>query len=154
MENKEREYVRRLAKRVKEISCLPEQEEKKNTLKLVNGLKKTRVPVLLSLGNSWSEIVPDNELVIQDPLFKSIEMDLRQRIYHADKLRDDWVIEDLIFSNIVTTNTGWGIHTDFIKPEQLTGAGHYEPVIKEEKDAEKIKMPEVSVDFLCLACTD
>jgi len=50
MENKEREYVRRLAKELKKYPVCRKQEEKKNTLKLVKRAKKNKVPVLLSLG--------------------------------------------------------------------------------------------------------
>jgi len=147
MKKKEKEYLQALACRVKEFSVLPEQEEKRNRWKLHNGLKKVRTPVLLFPEGSWTEIMPDGELVIDDPLFRGIERELKTRIYYAEKIKDDNVIDDILYSQLVIEDTGWGIVENRIRTEDAKGACHFEPVIKEEKDAEKIKMPQVSVDW-------
>ncbi len=147
MKNKEKEYLRALAYRVKEISLLPEQEEKRTLWKMHNGLKRTRVPILLYPEGSWSEIMPDGSLLIEDSLFRGIERELRTRIYYAENIRDDNVIDDVLYSQVVIHNTGWGVVERRIRTEDLKGACHFDPVIKEEKDAEKIKMPQVSVDW-------
>jgi hypothetical protein len=47
---------------------------------------------------------------------------------------------------MVIHNSGWGLHRQTTDPEQLTGAKHYEPVIVEHSDAEKIEMPRITVD--------
>jgi hypothetical protein len=69
------------------------------------------------------------------------------RLYYAEFLQDDSVITDIIASPIYIHNTGFGIAPQTTAPDDPYGAVKYEPVIKEEKDLEKLQKPKLWVDW-------
>lgn len=81
-----------LAKRVREISELPEMEVRKARWYNHNSLKSERPLILCFPENAWNELIPQKELQCTEPIFRSWEYELRQRIYTWDNLRDDNVV--------------------------------------------------------------
>lgn len=146
---KEKEVLRELGKKVREIAEQPVWKEKIELWKRHNKLEKTRPMVMIFLedGDVWKDIIPEKELVCQQPYLRGIELDLRKRIYRWEKLKDDTVIDGRIFTPVFVESTGFGIEQEIIRPEEYGGAAHFQPVIKEEKDIEKIKKPEFSIDW-------
>ncbi len=143
---KERDYLRALAKKVAEYAQLPEQAEKAALWNWHNNLQRGRPMVLIFPEGSWQELIPLDSHIIQDPFYRPYEWDLRNRIYYAEYLKDDSVIDDTVYAPLALNNTMWGIETQSVRPEELRGACHFEPVIKEEEDIEKIQTPRVTVD--------
>jgi hypothetical protein len=143
---KEKLYLQDLARKIADIASQPLQQEKIALWKRINALKPAKPPVLIFPG-AWEELLPPETFVVQDPFYRLFEADFRKRIYYAEVLLDDCVISDKVYSQIVVKNTGWGIKADIVRSEELQGSSHFEPVIKEEEDIEKIRSPEVSVDW-------
>ncbi|MCM8804647.1 MAG: hypothetical protein NC833_05295 [Candidatus Omnitrophica bacterium] len=141
------EIIRRIAQKVKEIADHPIQKEKIEIWKKHNNLERVRPLILTFPEGSWREIISEDQLLCEDQYLRRIELDLRRRIYYWENIKDDSVIDDRIYSPIVIKNTGFGIEIKDIKPEFAYGARHFEPVIKEEKDIEKLKKPEISIDW-------
>jgi hypothetical protein len=102
--------------------------------------------VLIFPEGSWREALPDSVLQCTDPFCRGYERDLRLRLYHAEVLKDDNVVDDKLYSPIVVRDSGWGLGMSTTRPEQATGAAHYEAVIRTEADAAKIQKPRVRVD--------
>ena len=147
MKKKDIEIIRKLAEKVKEIASNPVQKEKAEIWKKHNKLQRVRPLVLVFPEGSWREILPDSQLVCEDEYLRRIEWDLRHRIYYWEKIKDDSVTDDKVYSPIVIKNSGFGVETKRINPEYQYGASHFEPVIKEEKDIEKLKKPEIKIDW-------
>jgi len=144
---KDVEIVRDLAKRVREIANLPCQRERAELWKAHNSLKRTRPLVLIFPEGSWRELLPWDSLECSDEFCRWVEYDLKVRLYYWDFLQDDSVITDIIASPIYINNSGWGISIQTSNPEEAYGAVRYEPVIKEEKDLEKLRKPKLWVDW-------
>ncbi|MEG0691904.1 MAG: hypothetical protein RR444_02355 [Oscillospiraceae bacterium] len=138
--------LRELAKQVLEISLFPEQESKRETWKKHNTLKGNTPIVFVSPDGAWSELLPTSSLMCQTPLARSIEYSLRGRLVRYNDIQDDVPIEARIKVEKVISNTMWGVTPLRKQSSQQTGAWHYEPIINEYKDWEKLSMPIVSYD--------
>ncbi len=146
IEKEEKKYLRELAKKVAEVAQLPRQKEMVQSWKRHNSLKPGRPMILIFPEGAWNELLPEENLVVSDSFWRGVERDLRWRLYYHQYLQDDSVIDDCLRIPRAINNTGWGVEVRQIRPEEKRGACHYEPVLKEEKDLEKIKFPQVTED--------
>jgi hypothetical protein len=140
--------IRDLARRVAEVSALPEQTTKAEIWRRHNRLDSPRPLVLVFPEGSWREALPDTELKTTDPTCRGHEKTLRIKLYYHEHLRDDNVITGTIHTPVVVRSTGYGIQTHTTRPEFATGAAHYDAVLVTESDFDlKVKKPELSVDW-------
>jgi hypothetical protein len=153
----DRQTLRDLAEEVAEIAALPVQEERKELWRRLNNLDMAR-PMVWIHEVPWHEMGVDGELELQceDKFCRGQETLLRWTIYGARHMAADNIVEDIVYSPIVIVDTGYGLKPQFSGPfaDSTTASGtdwsiesrHFEPQITEEKDLDKIKTPEVSVD--------
>lgn len=146
LNNKEREYLRNLAKEVIEISHKPEQGEKRKLWYRHNKLEKVRPMFLVFPEDSWIEIISEDELKVEDRYWKQWEWYLRHLIYRDQNLPDDFVIEPDIYVNSVVKGSGWGLEPKCIRPDEQKGAWKYEPPIKEPDDIKKLAYPTIEIN--------
>ena len=139
--------MRELARRVAEIAALPEQAAKAELWARHNDLERTRPLVLVFPEGSWSELAADWVDACEHPLARRYERDLRTRLYCWEHLRDDNVIEAVVNCPIAVRNTGYGLQSAHTASDIDKGAFHIEPVLIEEADLDKIRIPEVTVDW-------
>ncbi|MGC9003276.1 MAG: hypothetical protein ACP5KZ_01025 [bacterium] len=139
--------IRDLALRVAEIARHPQQELMAKIWKEHNSLKRIRPLVLIFPEGSWRELIPWESLSCSDDFCRGVEYELRARLFYWDFLQDDSVITDTIASPIYIHSSGWGIAPLTTSPTDPYGAVHYEPVIKEEKDLEKLRKPQLWIDW-------
>ena len=139
--------VRDLARQVAQIAAAPIHRERAAMWKRFNRLRPDRPMVLIFPEGSWRELLPADQLACTDPSCRGWEADLRRRIYYAEKLQDDNVISPIVASPIVVRNSGWGVEAKRRPSSQETGAAHYDPVIESEADLDKLRRPEVAVDW-------
>lgn len=145
---RDRDVLRELAKKVAEIGNQPVQKERAELWRRHNDLDAAVRPlVLIFPEGAWREMLTDKDLQCETPDARGLEWDLRHRLYYAEHLQDDNVIEPVMACWTSVHDTGWGVTQKRVNPDDPTGAAHYEPVIREEADIEKIKMPQVTVDM-------
>jgi hypothetical protein len=142
----DRVLLRELAARVAEIGHDPIQQKRAAMWRRHNDLQRERPMVLIFPEGAWREMLPDTDLKTTTDAARAIERDLRIRLYYWEHMRDDNVIEPVFPSYAAIHDTSWGVNVARTRPEQDTGACHYEPVIKTEADIEKILIPEIRVD--------
>ncbi len=143
--------LRDLAERVAAAAALPEQQERKELWRRVNGLEKPRPAVLIRMDEvPWHEMDVDGELGIRttNPFSQAHERELRQTLYQWEHMACDMVVEPVLYSLMAVTDTGCGIDADEdLLPQSEDGAvfsHRYKPQIREEKDLDRIRAPEVS----------
>lgn len=101
----------------------------------------------------WHEMDVNDELKIQttDPFCRGVEGQLRQIIYQWEHIPGDMIVEDKIYSPLVIHDTGLGLRedVDIVRTDPRSGivSRTFHPQIREEKDIEKIKIPEVTHDI-------
>ena len=143
---KEKTLVRDLAKHVAAIASLPIQQEKAELWRRVNRLDPVRPMVMLQNG-AWNETLDDREAQCTDGFCRGQELHLRRTLYQWEHMPGDMIVEDICYTPIVTRDTGWGLDVNAVRPDHYFGAAHFEPVIVSEQDIEKIKLPQVTVDW-------
>ena len=138
--------IRDLARRVAEVASRPEQREKIDLWTRKNSLEHVRPMVLIFPEGSWEEVMADWEWAAEDGFARTLERDLRVRLYYAEHLCDDSVVEPVVVNPTVVHSTGFGFEEARHEPEQHKGAYRIEPVLVDEADARRIAAPQIRVD--------
>jgi len=143
--------LRELGKHVAEIAALPEQQETIALWKALNSCRPVR-PMVMIDQIPWHEMDVDGELTLQTEhdFSRSIEADLRRRIYRWKHMPVDWVIEPVVTIPKVFSGLDFGIRTieelAVMDPDNNIVSHQYADQLENEKDLCKIKFPEIVRD--------
>lgn len=146
--DRERDAVRALATRVAEIAALPIQSEKADLWRRLNRLDPVRPMVMLQMleDSAWPDTGVEDALLCTDPFLRRQELLLRRLLYQWEHQAGDMVIDSLVAVPYVVSDTGIGLATKRDEPDHWFGASRFVPVIVSEEDAERIRIPLVTVD--------
>ncbi len=148
---KDRSILRHLAEKVAEIAALAIHKEKAELWRRLNDLEKVR-PLVWINEIPWHEMNVNNELTLQTEteFCRQIETELRRTIYQWQHLPADMIVEPKFYSSLVIHDTGFGITSefDFITEDETSDiwSRNYHRQIHDERDLEKIRMPQISYD--------
>jgi len=146
----DRQILRELAKRIAEIAADPIQEVRLAEWKRHNSLQPGRPLIVQAPEGVWDEFVPRDSLSCGDERARSVEHDLRTRIYHAEHFRDDEPISGEVLTMVYADETDWGIEADTTVGERQPpyGAVRYNTVLPDDADVDTlIKDRTVTVDW-------
>ena len=101
---KDREILRSLAARAREIAELPEQAQRRRRLAANNALRPERPIILAYPEGAWTELLPIASMQCEDKKLCEWEYELRCRLYRWEHLRDDNALEPFF-------NIGWHVHS-------------------------------------------
>ena len=150
----EARVLRRLAYRLAALAAEKENHEKAKMWSRLTDLDTSVRPMLLThlWPLAWSEVLPDETtLKCESDLARWYERELRQRIWMAETLNDDTVIEPVVrYPHCVSIDRygdGLGSEKVFAEDDHTqTGAAIWEPAIQEKTDLDKVRDPVVTVD--------
>ena len=137
--SKDRELLRSLAGRVREIAELPEQADRKRRLTAHNDLKPERPIILCSPEGAWDEILPRSSMQCENESLRDWERRLRMTVYWWEHFRDDNAIEPFFNLKWRVTLGDYGVKIPF---EHGKGRGSYHwtaPLEVIESGFEKLK---------------
>ncbi len=146
---KDKQILRELGEKIADIGFLSIQQTRRQMWSQLNRLEDTKPMVWIDEA-CWNEMDVDGELKLQtsSPFCQRIESELRQTIYQWSHMQCDMVVDPIVYSPLVVTNTGIGmpIEEDIIKKEadSIVASHHYHVQIRGEEDIEKINMPEIT----------
>jgi hypothetical protein len=141
---RDREILRSLAGRVREIAELPEMAARKERLTRHNGLDPERPLVLCFPEGAWSELLPDSRLECKT--LRNWEYALRSKIYWWDHIRDDHVLEPCFDMAWRVKLGDYGVSVPHTHGENR-GSYTWEPPIKDLKaDFDKLKFRSIEID--------
>ena len=145
---KDKTILRDAARRVAEIATHPRQDKTKQLWRRMNGLERTRPPVLL-LDGTKHETGDKIKLECEGEDARAQEWGLRNRIYKWENLRDDSVWDNTVLCPIVMADLsgGYGIEEDATRPDHVFGSRHFNQVIADGDAPERISMPKITVDW-------
>ncbi len=148
LEPADREVLRRLAGQVAELAARPIEAEKRELWYQHNDLKPTRPVIFCDPENGWVEIIPPNSLECQNSVARTWEMTLRKEIFWGTQMGDDYVIEPFFNIPAVYTGLDWGLKEERVGGE-MGGASaiRWESPVKSEDDLQRLRFPEVKVDW-------
>ncbi|MCM8816070.1 MAG: hypothetical protein NC913_00940 [Candidatus Omnitrophica bacterium] len=151
---KDIEILRELACQVSEIARLPVHTQTISQWKRNNDLKPGR-PLVWITEIPWHEVEQSGEIKFEceNSFARSIEFNLKTLLYVWNHARTDIIIEPVYRIGYVVNDTGFGIspcqeyasHPPSKNTEVISR--HFIPQIKDIDDVEKIKFPEISVDW-------
>lgn len=143
---KDRNILRSLAGRVREIAELPEMEVRRNKWYKFNALRPERPMVLCFPEGAWMELLPECEIRCEDKQLRVWEWNLRSQIYWWEHIRDDNALENWFNIPWNITLGDYGVE---IKVEHGEGRGSFKyvpPISNLERDMEKLHYRECTVD--------
>ncbi len=144
---REKEILRELAKQVAELAVHPREDEKKKLWFKLNDLQPVRPLVFCDPENGWNEIITQDQILCEKPLFRVWEMGLRKEIYWATQMQDDRVIEPFFNVPYSYTDNGWGL-TEVYTSGGDGGSHVWDAPIKDyAEDLDKLHFPEITVDY-------
>ncbi|HEY3416063.1 MAG TPA: hypothetical protein VGM23_04175, partial [Armatimonadota bacterium] len=138
--------LRELANEYAEIIADPRQGERIELWKRTARMDPVR-PMIRCSNSAWNETLDDSVFLCTDAYCRQQEAFFRYHLYMWRYLQDDFVFDDAIYVPVVVRTGGWGVEIDAVRPDHVFGAAHYEPVIREEADIEKLHIPTTEVDW-------
>lgn len=142
----ERKLLRELAERLRQISELPIQEERKRLWLCSNRLRPERPMVVANPQHGWMELVPEKSLVCRDELLRNIERELRWCIFRHEHIPDDVPLDGVVHVPMMIHKGNYGFENNLVLPKEHMGAYHIEPAIKTQEDVEKLHPATLEVD--------
>ena len=149
LSSQERNYLRDLAKQLKEYAMRPCEQEKIRLWKNHNALKRERPMVLCFPEYCYNEFLPWDSMKINDPFFRSYEWCIRRLCFRAEFLPDDFVISSTLEVPLVAQITPFvkDTHTLIHFSMEDTGESIQNvPTLVEESDITRLHVPELLVD--------
>lgn len=144
---KEKSILRELAKQVAELATHPREEVKKLLWLKLNDLQPVRPLVFCDPENGWNEIITQDQILCEKPLFRVWEMALRKEIYWATQMKDDRVIEPYFNVPYSYIDSGWGLSEIYTSGGDSGSHVWDAPVKDYETDFPKLHFPEITVDY-------
>lgn len=145
------DILKGLASSYMRIADLPVMREKVALWKALNRGQMIR-PMVCIDQLPWDELMADDALVcqIRDPYWRKLEWELRSTIYKWTHFPVDMVVEPFITIPRVIVSSGYGLgaQSDVLRLSEGTTAPsrHYNGVLREYEDIEKIRDMQISVD--------
>ena len=143
---KDRDILRSLAGRVREIAELPEMAARKRRLTNHNDLKPERPVILCYPEGAWDEILPFFAMQCEDETLRTWEHTMRMQVYWWEHLRDDNALEPYFNLDWHIAVGNYGID---IPLEHGADRGSYHwaaPFENIESAVDKLKQRELCVD--------
>ncbi len=145
----DREILRELAMQFAEFTQRPEEEEKERLWRCHNALQPERPMLVCDIEPPmWAEIMPRHELRCEASWAREHEDALCKKLFQCRNLVDDWVFLPMHYVPVAIEFGSWGLDVHTTESGQDRGAVHFDPVIVESRDIEKIQAPSVAIDWV------
>jgi len=104
---KEKEILKALAARVRELSELPRMEENRRLWKKHNSLQSECPMILCDPENGWHEIIPEETLDCSNNVARMWELTLKKQIFWVEEMKDDYVLEPVFDVPHIYSEKSW-----------------------------------------------
>ena len=148
---KERDILRELANKYKELAMLPQNQERISRIRRINGLIPDR-PIVWIDEIPWHEMDIEGQLTIQCENVQAQKMErfFREMIFRWKYFQADMVLQPVYFINKNFHNTGIGVlkEDDILSTDSKNNivSHSYKDVLKNPEDLDKLRLPIVTAD--------
>ena len=146
IDDRDKEVLRGLAGKVKELSLDPAQEEKRKLWYLQNSLGSTRPLVFADPENGWNEIITEQKIKCRGSLARRWETVLQKELFWGSEIKDDKPVESFFDIGYTFNEGSWGV-PDVFHGGEKGGSYAWEASVKEIKDLQNIRFPQIEVDY-------
>lgn len=147
------DLIRRLGAAIAAIADNPVNEQRKKLWTAMNDLKKVRPLVyVMESEMPWKELEIEDELTLrcENRYLRDLECQFRRTLYLWNHAQGDMVVENVVHIPLSIRDSGFGIAVSAeamgVSEPGVVNSRHFIPQITDEKDIEKIRMPEVSLN--------
>ena len=142
----DKDILRKLAGKVREIAELPEMEIRKKRWYKFNSLKPEKPMILCFPEGSWSELLDQDDLECENEKLRNWELSLRRKIYWWEEINDDNTLEPYFDINWEVSIGDYGVDINYEHGENR-GSYVWDPPLKDlNQDLEKLSYREMKVD--------
>jgi len=144
--------MRPLVDRMVELAALPVQAERKKLWADHQALRRTpRAPVSVYYEGiptpQWQHMFGEDFLRCRDGLARTIELNLRRRIWVAENVPDDHIVRPSVWVNCPRLERqGWGVELTYTAPAEELGAWAYDPPFNDGIDVGRLTQPRYQFD--------
>jgi hypothetical protein len=146
MVKKDREILRQLAFKVRSISQRESNIKKRKLWYLHNALRSEKPLIFCDPENGWNEVFSADMLQCSGSLARRWELILLKEIYFDENIKDDKPIEPFFDIGYSYSETDW-IDDRVMYGGKDGGTYKWEGQIKDIDDIQKIKIPQIKVDY-------
>jgi len=143
--NEDKVILRELADKVKQLSELPVQQERRDLWADHHSLKITRPPIFIDPEYAWYEILPADVLQCSGNLARIWEYMMRKEIMWQEEIQDDRVCRAVMPVSHVFHQTGFGIDSELVGGGD-TGAYAIKSVLTDYDDLSKLTYRRIEID--------
>jgi len=137
--------LRELATKVKQLSELPVQQERRDLWANHHSLKTTRPLVFIDPEFAWYEILPAESLKCEGNLARIWEYMMLKEIFWQEQIQDDRVCRAVMPVSHVFQQTGFGIDIELVGGGD-TGSYHINSVLSDYDDLSKLTHRRIEID--------
>ncbi|MCL2432904.1 MAG: hypothetical protein FWD16_00085 [Clostridia bacterium] len=140
--------IRDLARQIAELAAHPQEAAKAEKWQRHNDLLTDEPMVFADPEGGWAEIITPGDLLCQEEEARAWERKFRCKIFQNKYIRDDHVVDDLIYVDYVLDSTGWGLAMDQHTPESVNrGAYKVLPSLADyDRDLPRLHFPQFTLD--------
>lgn len=114
----DREVLRPLAEKLRSLADRPEMTARAGRIARHNGLKTEGPLIFVFPEGAWEEILPASALLCRHPFLRTIEEQLRQRVFTALEIRDDSVEMGTVDVPRAIEPGSFGVEVEFLHGEK------------------------------------
>ena len=142
----DRQVLRDLAARVRDIAMLDEMEPRRQRWRDHNALRGERPMVLAFPENAWGELIPADTMQCEDKRLGGWERRLRTRVYWWDHIHDDFAEEPIFTVQSRIDRGNYGVEVPHTKTEDLGSYVWDSPIKDVDKDFDELQHRQMSYD--------
>ncbi len=152
MKQKDKDIMRGLAERYRDIAELPVQEEKKRLWRDHLSLKPTRIPILATYGmwNVWcDQLWGKGTMECESPFLQQYERALRLQIFNHEEVGDDLIQHSWLTMRASVKGVWggcWGVNEAMHASDMEGGAASFDPPLTNWDDMEKLTWTPHEID--------
>lgn len=144
----ERNYLRDLAKRIRELADTDRHKEIVRRYKRINSLHIERSPVALHLpDDAHIKLLETKKPIIEDQTFRWLENEFLVMIRRDRVLRADMPITNVFYTGLFHSTTDWMDEYKHVVANKDGTSSAFQPCLKSYGDLCKMRYPELAVDW-------
>jgi hypothetical protein len=144
---RERDILRGLALRIRELANRPIEEEKKSLWYRHNALEDTPPVIFCDPENGWYEILTA-KIESENPLARLWEYRMRKEIFWGEQMKDDKVIEDSFYVHYLFSYGDYGVQHVMHEPDTLNGAVTWSYAIQDYQESlPKLHVRDINIEY-------
>jgi hypothetical protein len=144
---KDREVLRKLAESIAGLALKDKEKVKVDLWYKHNSMKPERPLIFCDPENGWNEIIIENMLDCKGLLARRWEVVLRKELFWGEEILDDKPIEANFKIGYTYTEDDWAGESKLITGGKEGGSYVWDAPIKNLKDLDKIKIPQIKIDY-------